>query len=167
MISIIVNVHNQLGMNQLFFEYLKKNTKNKYELIIIDNNSKDGSREFFEKYADKVICNEHNYSYPYCQNQGIKEAKFKYLAFFNNDIIVSKNWDESIMKIMDDNRIDAISFNTNDSHIKSPYLSRKLNSKWKKIKYPLLALFGSKKWNLKFMFSLMYNDWDVFNAENC
>ena len=51
MISIVTAVHNQIGMNRLFYETLKRNTRNVYELIIIDNNSTDGSREFFREHA--------------------------------------------------------------------------------------------------------------------
>jgi glycosyltransferase involved in cell wall biosynthesis len=89
MISIITAVFNQRGMNQLFYEKLVEYTENPFELIIIDNNSTDGSREYFEnKKFVKLIKNDGNYSYPFCQNQGIKAAKYDYLAFLNNDIIV-------------------------------------------------------------------------------
>ena len=83
MISIVTAVHNQIGMNRLFYETLKRNTRNVYELIIIDNNSTDGSREFFREHADTVIENPGNYSYPYCQNQGIAAARYDYLVFLN------------------------------------------------------------------------------------
>ena len=86
MISIVTAVHNQIGMNRLFYETLKRNTRNVYELIIIDNNSTDGSREFFREHADTVIENHGNYSYPYCQNQGIAAARYDYLVFLNNDV---------------------------------------------------------------------------------
>lgn len=46
MISIVTAVHNQIGMNRLFYETLKRNTRNVYELIIIDNNSTDGRANF-------------------------------------------------------------------------------------------------------------------------
>jgi glycosyltransferase involved in cell wall biosynthesis len=48
MFSIIVAVHNQLGHNQLFLESIKQYTTPPYEVIVIDNNSSDGSGDFFE-----------------------------------------------------------------------------------------------------------------------
>ena len=94
MISIVTSVHNQLDMNKLFYETLKINSSLPFELIVIDNNSDDGSREFFKEKADVLITNSANYSYPHCQNQEIAVAKFEYLAFFNNDILVPKDWDK-------------------------------------------------------------------------
>lgn len=163
MISIITSVYNQLDMNKLFYETLKKNTSLPFELIVIDNNSNDGTREFFREKADVLITNEENFSYPYCQNQGIKAAKLEYLAFFNNDVLVSKGWDEKILKIMNDTGIEVISFATND-HLENKKVQRKLHKKWKKIKYTLRALFGTGITNLKWMVKLTYGDFDKFCA---
>ena len=108
MISIVTAVHNQIGMNRLFYETLKRNTRNVYELIIIDNNSTDGSREFFREHADTVIENPGNYSYPYCQNQGIAAARYDYLVFLNNDVLVPAGWDEHLLRTMHVSGADAI-----------------------------------------------------------
>ena len=164
MISIITSVHNQLDMNKLFYETLKKNTKLPFELIVIDNNSTDGSREFFKEKADILISNKENYSYPYCQNQGINVAKFEYVAFFNNDILVSDSWDEKILQIMNEKEIEVIAFATND-HLENKKVQRKFHKKWKKIKYVLRALFGTNIKTLNWMVKLMYGDFDQFCAD--
>jgi GT2 family glycosyltransferase len=161
MISIITSVHNQLNMNKLFYETLKENTSLPFELIIIDNNSTDGSRQFFKEIADVLITNDANYSYPHCQNQGIALAKYDYLAFFNNDIIVSENWDKKILQIMTDKGIEVISFATND-HLENKMVQRKLYKKWKKVKYVLRAVFGTDIGTLKWMIYLMYGDFNTF-----
>ncbi|CAN5442336.1 glycosyltransferase family 2 protein [soil metagenome] len=161
MISIITSVYNQLDMNKLFYETLKKNTSLPFELIVIDNDSNDGTREFFRNKADVLITNEENFSYPYCQNQGIRAAKFEYLAFFNNDILVSKNWDKKILRIMDEKEIDIISFATND-HLENKKVQRKLHKKWKRIKYTLRALFGTRINTLRWMVKLTYGNFDKF-----
>lgn len=164
MISIITSVHNQLDMNKLFYETLKKNTSLPFELIVIDNNSTDGSREFFKNKADVLFTNEANYSYPRCQNQGILAAKFDYLAFFNNDILVPEAWDKNILQIMNEKGIEVISFATND-HLENKKVQRKLHKRWKKIKYIVRAVFGIKIRSLKLMVKLMYGDLDRFCKE--
>ena len=161
MISIITSVHNQLDMNKLFYETLQKNTSLPFELIIIDNSSTDGSREFYKEKADIIITNEGNYSYPYCMNQGIARAKYPYLAFFNNDILVPASWDEKILKIMNEKEIDVISFATND-HMENKKVQRRLHKKWKKNKYVLRALFGINSKNLQRMVKLTYGDFEKF-----
>jgi GT2 family glycosyltransferase len=148
-------------MNKLFYETLKKHTALPYELIVIDNNSTDGSREFFKEHADVLITNEGNYSYPYCKNQGIAVAKYEYLAFFNNDILVSESWDTKILQIMNDNGIEVISFATND-HLENKKVQRKFHKKWKRIKYSVRALFGTDLRSLQWMVKLMYGNFDEF-----
>lgn len=162
MISIITSVHNLIDMNRLFYETLKEKTSVPFELIVIDNNSTDGTREFYKEKADKIILNDANYSYPYCQNQGIKVAKYDYLAFFNNDILVPYFWDKRSIEIVENNDIDVFSFATND-HVESKSYHRKLSRKWKRVKNPLFFLFGARYFNLKLMKTLMYHDFDTFS----
>ena len=161
MISIITSVHNQLDMNKLFYETLKKNSALPFELIVIDNNSSDGSGQFFKEKADVFISNKVNYSYPHCQNQGIAIAKYEYLAFFNNDILVPKDWDKNILQIMDDKGIEVISFATND-HLENKKVQQKIHKRWKKIKYLVRTFFGTNMRSLKLMVKLMYGDLQSF-----
>ncbi|MBN2682183.1 MAG: glycosyltransferase [Bacteroidales bacterium] len=163
MISIITAIYNQLDMNKIFYKYLVANTSLPFELIIVDNNSNDGSREFFENLPNTIVIkNKSNYNYPYCQNIGIKHAKYEILCFFNNDIIISKNWDKHILRILNENKeIKVLSVATND-HLESKIAARKINRKWKKIKYPLIKLFGTKTFSLKLMLRLMYGNINNF-----
>jgi len=134
-------------------------------LIIIDNGSTDGSLEYFQSKTDvKVIKNDGNYSYPYCQNAGIKNAKFDTYVFMNNDIIVSEHWDKHALSIMQENNLDVASCVATDrvENEDATYLSRK---RWKHIRIPLLTIFGPRYWNLKLMTKLMYGDWKLFNEK--
>jgi GT2 family glycosyltransferase len=54
MLSIITAVHNLLPMNRLFWEYLQRYTALPFELIIIDNDSTDGSDRFFEAQGQRL-----------------------------------------------------------------------------------------------------------------
>lgn len=163
MISIITAVHNQLPMNRLFIDSLRKNTVHPYELIIIDNNSTDGSRELFEEAGATVIRNDRNYSYPYCQNQGIAKAGYDVLAFFNNDIMFSKAWDVHLLNVLGKNGYDVVSFASNDRGA-CRRDTKMLTFRWKWIKYPVLALFNSSTFSLKLMFRMMYPGWNKFCA---
>ncbi len=164
MISVISTSHNQIGANKLYVESLRKYTVNKFELIVIDNISSDGTREFYEKNCDVLIKNDNNYSYPYCQNQGIAKAKYEYLAFLNNDIILSPGWDSKAIEIMEKEGIDYLSFASTD-HLETLESTKKWQKKWRIVKYPLLKLFGSGKTSLWLMHKLFYGNWEKFNAK--
>lgn len=74
----------------------------KSEIIVVDNNSSDGSVKWLKKlqpHADiHVIFNSQNLGFPKACNQGAKIAKNKYLVIMNNDIKLNKNWFKIIKK---------------------------------------------------------------------
>ncbi len=159
-ISIITAVHNGLAFNKIYYDYLKKFTLNNFELIIIDNNSTDGTKEFFKSVGAVVIENKENFSYPYTQNQGIKIAKGNYLFFLNNDLVVSPNWDDRLIEIAQLHKTDIIS-GKGVENMGTKKLDRKYDHSWKRVKNPLM-LFGFGKRNLLLMHKLMYGNWQKF-----
>jgi len=78
---------------------IKKNTYYKnYKVIVVDNNSSDGSQNLIKskfKWID-LIENENNRGFSGGNNDGIKYALKKYnpdyFYLLNNDTIVTKNW---------------------------------------------------------------------------
>ncbi|MDR2448530.1 MAG: glycosyltransferase [Prevotellaceae bacterium] len=164
MISIIVAIYNQIEMNKLFLHSLRKYTHNPYELIVVDNNSTDGSREFFENNGAIVIQNNGNYSYPYCQNQGIRKASYDVLCFLNNDNILSPDWDVHLLNVIGKNNCDVVSFASNDRGI-NRHETKTKDQKWKRIKYPITTMFGNSKFSLRLMFKLMYPKWEKYTKK--
>lgn len=160
MISIIAAVYNQYEMNKLFLELLEKYTRNEYELLIIDNGSTDGSQKLFRNHGATVIQNAANYSYPYCQNQGIQLAKYDIFAFFNNDIIVSPDWDLKLIASMKKYNLDVCGFGCNDTIEKGFEDIHMIKRKWKSVKNPIHTLFGCRSFALKWMLKLMYRNWE-------
>jgi len=133
MISIITAVHNGLAFNKIYLEYIRKYTHHPYEVIIIDNASSDGTREFFQSEGCTVIANNLNYSYPYTQNQGIRAAKGEYLFFLNNDIVVSPFWDKHLIEIAREQDIDIISA-AGIENMGNSKETKALSRRWKKVK---------------------------------
>ncbi len=160
MISIITAVHNGLAFNRIYLEYLRKYTYHPFELIIIDNASTDGTLEFFRKNGCKVISNKENYSYPYCQNQGIRAATGEYLFFLNNDLVVSPQWDKLLIETANMHGIDIISA-AGIENLGNRKDTRTFSRKWKRIKNPMLV-FGFGERNLRLMHRLMYGNWEKF-----
>jgi len=159
-ISIITAVYNQLAMNQIYWEHLVKNTQHPFELIVIDNASTDASADFFESVGARVIRNAGNYSYPVSQNQGIAVAKGEWLAFLNNDIIVSEGWDEALMANAVHNQLDVIT-SCGIERIESKAATKKLRRRWNRIR-GLVGLFGTGRRSLLLMHKWMYGNWSAF-----
>ncbi len=159
-LSIITAVYNQLPMNQIYWEHLVKNTKNSFELIVIDNASTDSSADFFESVGARVIRNPGNYSYPASQNQGIAIAEGEWLAFLNNDIIVSDGWDDTLIANAEYNQLDVIT-SCGIERIESKAATKKLRRRWNRIR-GLVGLFGTGRNSLLLMHKWMYGNWAAF-----
>jgi glycosyltransferase involved in cell wall biosynthesis len=161
MLSIITAVHNQLEMNKVFWKHLAACTRNEYELIIIDNNSSDGSGNFFKDVGARVITNDQNFSYPVSQNQGIRIATGDHLVFINNDVIVSQNWDKRLLANMLFNDLDVITC-CGIEQVENARATRMLKRRWRYFRV-LARLLGKSQITLELMHSLMYKgDWDGF-----
>lgn len=63
------------------------------EVIVVDNASNDGTQEMINRQSlnIKLIENQRNLGFARAANQGLKQAKGKYLLLLNSDIFVKKN----------------------------------------------------------------------------
>lgn len=93
-VSIIVLAYNHLDYTKMCIESLLKYTNNiDYELITINNGSKDGTEEYFKSlHNTKKISFSENIGVDKAINYGFKIADGKYTLNLSNDIIVTQNW---------------------------------------------------------------------------
>lgn len=93
--SIVILTYNNLEYNKLCIESIRKYTeKDTYEIIVVDNNSTDGTVEWLKEQSDiKLILNKENLGFPKGCNQGIQVAELSNdILLLNNDTIVTPNW---------------------------------------------------------------------------
>jgi GT2 family glycosyltransferase/glycosyltransferase involved in cell wall biosynthesis/Flp pilus assembly protein TadD len=98
--SIVILTFNQLEYTKLCIESIRKYTDaDKYELIIVDNNSTDGTVEWIKQQGDlKVIFNNENFGFPKGCNQGIEISAGDSVLLLNNDVIVTPYWLDNLEK---------------------------------------------------------------------
>lgn len=89
-ISIIMPVFNSLSFLKKTIESVKSQTYKNWELIIIDDNSTDGSRNYLiEKYKSekkiKIFLNSRNFGPGYSRNKAIQKSSGNFLAFLDSD----------------------------------------------------------------------------------
>lgn len=92
-VSVILVNYNTKQMTKECIDSIFTNTKNvTYEVIIIDNNSTDGSKELLE--IDKrinYIYNRNNLGFGRANNIGVEKAKGEVLFFLNTDTLIIDN----------------------------------------------------------------------------
>lgn len=77
----------------------------KYEVIVIDNASTDGSAGYLRTLGDRItlISNDENLGYAKACNQGMKIASGKYVLLLGSDTIIQKGAVEKCVRFLDDN----------------------------------------------------------------
>lgn len=92
-VSIIVPVHNVEKYLPEALESVIKQTYTDWELILVENRSRDRSYEvclsYAEKYPDISVYQEKTASLSHARNRGMQEAKGEYLMFLDSDDYLS------------------------------------------------------------------------------
>jgi GT2 family glycosyltransferase len=109
---VILNYNGKKYLKNALNSALKQDFKNK-EVILVDNNSSDGSVDFVRKEFPKVkiIKNRENFGFGRGITFGIKKSKGEYVAVLNNDIILKKNWVREMMRPLSQKEVIMVASN--------------------------------------------------------
>lgn len=94
-LSVVIVSYNTKGLTQNAIKsVLKEKSTVSLEIIVIDNDSKDGSRQMLRAYKEKgevkLIENDTNTGFSFANNQGIRIAKGRHVLLLNSDTVVKK-----------------------------------------------------------------------------
>jgi GT2 family glycosyltransferase len=100
--SVVVVSHDSAALTRLCVESVLASTeRSAYELIVVENGSRDCSRAYLRTLARRfahveLILNDENRGFAAACNQGLARARGKLLVLLNNDAIVAPGWLERL-----------------------------------------------------------------------
>jgi GT2 family glycosyltransferase len=100
--SVVVVSHDKVALTRLCVESVLANSaRAPFELIVVDNASRDGSRAYLRTLARRfahvsLILNDANRGFAAAVNQGLALARGALLVLLNNDAIVAPQWLERL-----------------------------------------------------------------------
>lgn len=101
LLSIIIVNYRTKNLTEQCIKSIMDSLKIKdYEIIVVDNNSQDGSYEYLvslESESVKIIQAPRNGGFAYGNNIGVSQAKGEYLFFINSDTILKGNLLEQML----------------------------------------------------------------------
>ncbi len=102
-VSIVVLAYNQLGYTKLCIDSLYIYTSHiDFELITVNNGSSDGTKEYFDSLPnDKKINFDVNVGIEKAMNDALAISEGEYFALINNDIILTENWLDNLLKVLE------------------------------------------------------------------
>jgi glycosyltransferase involved in cell wall biosynthesis len=101
-ISIVVPVHNEERLIEgclrslLALDY----PRDRYEIIVVDNNSTDRSREIVERFPEVKLLSEKQQGDFAARNRGLSEARGEIIAFTDSDTAPFPDWLQRIREAM-------------------------------------------------------------------
>ena len=109
-VSIIIVNYNGKELLQKCLDSLLKVNYDNFEIILVDNNSTDGTVEFITKnYPSLIIIKlDSNKGFAEPNNVAAKISKGKYLLFLNNDTVVTPNFISEMVKVMETDKKIAV-----------------------------------------------------------
>lgn len=111
-VSVIVPVYNVNRYIEESIESICKQEFKGYEVIVINDGTKDNSielaKKILEKYkVDYKIVNKENGGLPSARNVGIKVASGKYVCFIDSDDIISNNHLQNLYSLCEKEQLEA------------------------------------------------------------
>ncbi len=94
LVSIIVLNYNAGDLLADCVKSLYDTNYNNYEIIVVDNASKDGSQKKCKERFDQIKLIENKENLGYCEgnNVGIKQATGEFIVILNPDTLIEPNW---------------------------------------------------------------------------
>jgi len=106
-LKIIIVNYNQKDLLEQCLNYIKKAAiEMSHKIIVIDNNSNDGSKNFLTETRNtdcEIILNNKNLGFAKATNQGLKKIKSEYSLILNPDVILQGGVIEKMIDFMDKN----------------------------------------------------------------
>jgi len=104
LVSISILNWNGKKMTAECLKSLKKLKYQNYEVIVVDNGSKDGSVEFLKKNFPEInlVCHKENKGFTGGHNATYRVMRGKYLCLLNNDMVVDPSWLKNLVKVIEE-----------------------------------------------------------------
>lgn len=105
-VSIIIPVYNAESDLEKCLDTLINQTYKNIELIIIDDGSKDNSKDIIKQYTERynniISCTQSNNGVSRARNKGLDIATGEYIVFVDSDDWVAPNYIEEMLEVAND-----------------------------------------------------------------
>lgn len=112
-VTVILPVYNAEDYLERCFDSILNQTYKDYEIMVVNDGSKDSSYEIIkkyeEKYPDKItVINQENKGVARTRNESINRADSKYIMFVDNDDYLDKDYIETYVKAIEKDENDIV-----------------------------------------------------------
>jgi len=135
-LSVIVPAYNaEKTIGECLKSLKDQNTKNKYEIIVVDDGSKDDTEKIVRKFGVELI-SQKNKGPATARNSGAMAAKGEIIIFVDSDCIASKNWLEEMVNPFTDSKVAGVqgAYLTKQKEILAKYVQLEIEERYDRMK---------------------------------
>ncbi|MBS6396881.1 MAG: glycosyltransferase family 2 protein [Clostridiales bacterium] len=107
-VTIVIPNYNGISFLDACLRSVSRQEEVSAEIVVVDNGSSDGSREFIKEHYPEciLVCLEQNYGFCRAVNEGIRRAESPYVILLNNDTEVCPDFSARLLEAIraDDRR---------------------------------------------------------------
>src|SRR5262249_5707542 len=99
LVSVVILCCGEAEVTDLCLRSLARHTRPPYEVVLVDNGSKDSTPKLLEEFKQApgpdrvaVLTNASNRGFSAGCNQGLAEARGEVVVFLNNDTVLTEGW---------------------------------------------------------------------------
>ena len=167
-VDIVICVFNNLEYTKRCIDSVKKNTSVPYHLILVDDGSTDGTREYLKTIEKaEVILGDENKGVIVSYNKGLKASKAPYVVILNNDTEVPPNWLESMIEVAESNESIGLVGTLSSASTQYQYYKNFENRTERYLLAPLMVAFFCALIKRKVIDTIGYLDEETFQFAYC
>jgi glycosyltransferase involved in cell wall biosynthesis len=103
-VSIVIPVYNEAAHLGACLEAISRQSVRPYEVIVVDNNSTDGTREVALGYDFVTVLHERRQGVVYARDKGFNSASGDVIGRLDADSLIATDWVETAQQLFSDNK---------------------------------------------------------------
>jgi glycosyltransferase involved in cell wall biosynthesis len=123
LVSLVIPVYNEAPHLAACLRAIARQTVLPYQVIVVDNNSTDGSSSIAASFSFVQLLHEPRQGVVHARSTGFNAASGSIIGRIDADTIIADNWIESLQRIFKESDIDAVSGSVYYYDIPTPRLS--------------------------------------------
>lgn len=108
-VSIVIPAWNEEGQLALCLDLIARQTVKPFEVIVVDNNSSDGTVAIASRYPFVTVLGEQRQGLVFARDRGFNAAKGEIIGRLDCDSRIAPDWVEQVQRIFNDTSVDAVS----------------------------------------------------------
>jgi glycosyltransferase involved in cell wall biosynthesis len=138
-VSLVIPVYNEVDRIHDCLSAISRQTVQPYEVIVVDNNSTDGTAVIARAFPFVTVLREKRQGVVYARDTGFNAARGDIIARIDGDTIIANDWIETLQKLFKNDSVDLVTGSVSIREICASKLASRIDLFWRRHLYRRLG----------------------------